>query len=335
MTADLRSPLRVELAPAAEAAGALDDERVVAVIGFGADSMGDAQDPRRLTLALPQLLEAEQIEIWRADRPARRAWDGPFGIAETDELMFARLVLEEDGFEGLAETTGQAYRLILELLRRRGYPHLLRIWHYFPAITGLEQGLERYQAFCLGRHAVLEPLPDFERSLPAATAIGTRAAGFVIYLLAARSPGRQVENPRQVSAFRYPRRYSPRSPSFSRATLKRWGAARHLYISGTASIVGHESRHCDDAAAQLDEILRNLDALLEAARGLEPQGIRSVRELSLLKVYLREAEQAAALRERLAERLGGLPPTLFLQGEVCRRELALEIEAWHQHGPED
>jgi chorismate lyase/3-hydroxybenzoate synthase len=166
-----------------------------------------------------------------------------------------------------------------------------------------------------------------ERDLPAATAIGGQGRGLVIYFLAARSPGLQIENPRQVSAFRYPERYSPRSPSFSRATLKHWGRDRHLYISGTASIVGHESRHVDEPLAQLDEILENLQALIEAANRVEPIGIDSPAGLSLLKVYLREPGLLAPVRDQLAQTLDDGPRVIYLLGDICRKELALEIEA--------
>jgi chorismate lyase/3-hydroxybenzoate synthase len=37
-----------------------------------------------------------------------------------------------------------------------------------------------------------------------------------VYGLAARHPGTPVENPRQVSAWRYPRQYGPTAPTFAR-----------------------------------------------------------------------------------------------------------------------
>src|SRR3546814_12468443 len=57
--------------------------------------------------------------------------------------------------------------------------------------------------------------------LPAATAIGRcdDARVVQVYWLAARTPGMPVENPRQVSAYRYPRQYGPQQPSFARAML--------------------------------------------------------------------------------------------------------------------
>jgi chorismate lyase/3-hydroxybenzoate synthase len=300
---------------------------VLAVVDYADETRSHAEAPHRITLGLPPVDGDGTIEVWRTETPVTRATDGPFGIAEAADVLFAQLVLDEAGYTDLDAATAHAYREICALLERRGFPHLVRIWNYFPDINAPEHELERYQAFCLGRHRALEPTPQMERDLPAATAIGGQGRGLVIYFLAARSPGLQIENPRQVSAFRYPERYSPRSPSFSRATLKHWGRERHLYISGTASIVGHESRHVDEPLAQLDEILENLQALIDSANRIEPIGIDTPSGLSLLKVYLREAGLLEPVRRGLEQTLGDGPRVIYLLGDICRRELALEIEA--------
>ena len=145
----------------------------------------------------------------------------------------------------------------------------------------------------------------------------------LIYALASRTPGIQVENPRQVSAFRYPPQYGPKSPSFSRAMLKDWGAGGwHLYISGTASILGHATVHANDVLAQTQETLHNLEALVETANRQTQAALR----MSLLKVYVRDQTDPAVLRELIAARFGRETPTLLLQADICRRDLLVEIE---------
>jgi chorismate lyase/3-hydroxybenzoate synthase len=243
--------------------------------------------------------------------------------------LFGYLQFEEDQFPGLEQATYHAYRSILACQQRLGYPYLLRTWNYLPDIHREEGGLERYRAFCLGRHRILEATPNFEHHLVAATAMGTHTPRMLIYFLAALEPGLRVENPRQVSAFHYPFRYAPRSPSFSRATLKQWGDEAHLYVSGTASIVGHETQHIGKPLAQLDETLNNLQALAENTRRLHGLKIRALSELSLLKVYLRQGVDVVSVTQRLQERLGDSVPALFLQGDICRNDLLLEIEAFH------
>jgi chorismate lyase/3-hydroxybenzoate synthase len=167
----------------------------------------------------------------------------------------------------------------------------------------------------------------FEHSLPAATVIGTKYPGVVIGFLAAQQAGVPVENPRQVSAYHYPPQYSPRSPSFSRAMLKDWGGQSHLYVSGTASIIGHETRHGGDVQAQLDEILRNLEALLTQAADTARTPFQAGDGEMFLKVYIRHHEDFVPVRERLRQRLGAHRSVLYLQGELCRSDLLVEIEA--------
>jgi chorismate lyase/3-hydroxybenzoate synthase len=132
-----------------------------------------------------------------------------------------------------------------------------------------------------------------------------------------------VENPRQVSAWRYPRQYGPSAPTFARA-MHAPTCPPQLYISGTAAIVGHTSHHPEDLAAQLNETLANLDSLLDAA-GSTP----SLGAMSPLKVYVRHASDVPAVRELLRARLGDKVPLVLLQGDVCRRELLLEIDGVH------
>ena len=86
-----------------------------------------------------------------------------------------------------------------------------------------------------------------------------------IYFLAARRPPKMIENPRQTSAYHYPPKFGRHSPIFSRACV--WGESGggRLFVSGTASIVGHETIHRGDVIAQTRETMVNIGALLEEA----------------------------------------------------------------------
>jgi chorismate lyase/3-hydroxybenzoate synthase len=129
-----------------------------------------------------------------------------------------------------------------------------------------------------------------------------------------------VENPRQVSAWRYPRQYGRTAPSFARAMIL--PARDALAISGTAAVVGHASAHQDDLDAQLEETLTNLEALLASAgmaAGFDTH--------SPLKTYVRHAADAPRVRAFLQRRLPGVP-VLLLHGDICRSELLVEIDGW-------
>lgn len=303
------------------------DPHTLALIGF-------RDTPRQVTgevcdfdTALAQLADEPLLEHWHSPLPVERTVREGLHLARNDEVLFACLQLPA---EDIAADTQTIYMRILELLGSEGYPHLLRIWNYFPRINDIENGLERYQSFCVGRHHAIEHLDNRETTLPAASALGSHSGALQVYFLAAREPGIQIENPRQVSAFRYPKRYSPRSPSFSRALLKRWNQVNHLYISGTASIVGHESRH-DDALPQLEETLINIGALIEQAHRCHDLDIARLEELDLIKIYVRDPAMLEPLRERLETRLQGSdkPARLYLQAAVCRADLLVEIEGMY------
>ena len=305
----------------------------LAVLGFGALAPSSAaiDDPRYLHVPLSPLREAAApYEVWRSAGPVATGREGAIRYSHDGALMFGVLEWEEpDG--GILHASAHAYAALVAFWRDSDYPHLLRIWNYFDAITLGEGDSERYRQFCVGREQGQGDVDT--RALPAATAIGSRDGRRVlqVYWLAAREPGLPLENPRQVSAYRYPREYGPQSPTFARALLPP-SPRVPLLLSGTASIVGHASQHADSLRAQLDETLTNLDSLLGAARERAPTLSPHLDGTSRLKVYVRDAADADAVAAQLEARLGTRVPWLMLHADVCRRELLVEIEGMHGVG---
>ncbi|MFZ1827197.1 MAG: hypothetical protein WAW42_00170 [Candidatus Competibacteraceae bacterium] len=297
-------------------------DRLLAMIRFG-EPATPAVDPRICVVPLTELGAPVALEVWRSPWPVRAGTVNGVNYADNGEVVFLHILLDEYAEDALQPLIAVAYRRLFATARALGYRYFLRIWNYFPDINQECEGLERYRAFCAGRHqALMAELADCEMHLPAACAIGTHRPGIRLSALAAREPGVQIENPRQVSAFHYPRQYGPRSPSFSRAVLKSWGGQDcHLYISGTASIVGHASQH-HDLMTQLDETLLNLEALLHRANQTAPAPLR----LTQLTVYCRPDLDPAPLRAGIADALGADIALLFLHADICRRELLVEIE---------
>jgi chorismate lyase/3-hydroxybenzoate synthase len=153
------------------------------------------------------------------------------------------------------------------------------------------------------------------------------AGGFVLSCLAGKNPGAQIENPRQMSASLYPPRYGLRSPMFARAALVPNGTGAQLLVSGTASIVGHESLHIGDPERQLEETARNFEALVEAAMRADVGRPRAARvRLESLKVYLRNAADYARLLPGVRRLFALENEPLVLRADICRRDLLVEIE---------
>jgi enamine deaminase RidA (YjgF/YER057c/UK114 family) len=120
-----------------------------------------------------------------------------------------------------------------------------------------------------------------------------------------------IENPRQTSAYHYPPKFGKHSPTFSRACISDDSQQANLFISGTASIVGHETVHAGDAAAQTRETLANIDALLAEANRAAGSARYSRNKLKL-KVYVRHAADLGAVQGVLSRELRGARP-LYIQ----------------------
>ena len=310
----------------AELAAVLARNDTLAVLGFGASAPA-SDDPRYLRVPLEPVGGVATLEVWRSGgHVAGGASDG-IRHAEDGALQFGVLELEE-GDAGIEAAAATAYARMTAFVHARGYPHLLRSWNYLDAITEGHGDEERYRRFCVGRAS---GLGTFDAgTLPAASALGRRdgVRTLQLYWLAARAPGMPVENPRQLSAYRYPRDYGPQPPSFARAMLPP-GAEMPLLLSGTASIVGHESRHHDCIELQLAETFANFDSLIAAARAQRPTLPPHFGSGSRLKVYVRDRDQLPRVAAILDAQLGPTVPRILLHASICRRELQVEIDGFH------
>ncbi len=248
------------------------------------------------------------------------------------DWLFGSVAVNETA--GLEVAAREAYAGLFDALRHTGFAHLLRVWNYLPRINEEGAAMERYKLFNAGRQQAFLDAGEraFEGS-PAACAIGAVGGPLRVHFLAGRRTVCHVENPRQVSAYRYPQRYGPRAPTFSRAALAEVGEGRlGLFVSGTASIVGHESVHHGDVRAQVRETVTNLQAVLDNARS-KSSARWSLRDVHGV-VYVRHAHDHSAVVDELARIAPDLgrdaSAMIFLHADICRRELDVEIEghAW-------
>ncbi len=304
---------------AGPAAAWLERSDTLAVLGFGDASLPDGE-PRCLRVPLAPLAQGEApFECWRVQGAVERGAEGDLHWAAGGGWRFVAVELDESPLGGIEAASEHAYRLLLAHAAARPERHVLRLWNYLRAINEGEGDAERYRRFCVGRLRALDAL-GIER-YPAASAIGHHGPrGLLqVYALCAVQRGEAMENPRQVSAWHYPRQYGPAAPSFARAMKLPDGA---LAISGTAAVVGHASHHVGDVGAQAGEAFANLHALLDRAE------LPAFDAHSPLKVYVRHREDADAVRAVLARHLDPAVPRLLLQGDICRRELLVEIDGW-------
>ena len=108
------------------------------------------------------------------------------------------------------------------------------------------------------------------------------------------------------------------------------GAGRSaLFISGTASIVGHASVHVGDVSQQTRESLANMEVLRHLAT--KKSNISFLAEDLTYTVYLRHAQDLATARHVFEQAVGcdsaAAREAVYVQADVCRADLLVEIEA--------
>jgi len=311
---------------------------VLGVVGFDKPpNVGRARIPVTASM-IRSLCAGDLCEVWRVASPEVRlsggAEHGKIRYRYSDDLLFGSLSIAEQDIdarseaEALQRATEIAYQEIFELLDDTAHPHVIRIWNYLPNINTQTGGDERYRHFNSARQMAFRKSGRATMgTVPAASALGSPAGSpLSIYFLAARRPPKMIENPRQTSAYHYPPKFGRHSPIFSRACV--WGESggSRLFVSGTASIVGHETIHRGDVIAQTRETMVNIGALLEQANRLVGSSRYSLDGLKL-KVYLRNSSDLPDVEATLAELLQPAASIVYLQADVCREDLLVEIEA--------
>jgi chorismate lyase / 3-hydroxybenzoate synthase len=321
---------------------------VLGVVGFERlPAIDGARAPITASMTPSLGVNDNLCEVWRVAGPEVRLADGAAEQSRVhyrfcDDLLFGSITIEEHSLDArdsarghregdsgaLLRATEIAYREIFGVLKETEHRHLIRIWNYLPEINREADGDERYRHFNSARQLAFRNSGRTNGStVPAASALGSPAGSPIsIYFLAARQAPKMIENPRQTSAYHYPPKFGRYSPMFSRACVLSDPAGTSLFVSGTASIVGHETIHPGDVAAQTRETMANIGALLAEANRVVGAARYSLDGLRY-KVYVRQPSDLKAIEEAIASSLGSAPPMVYLQADVCREDLLVEIEA--------
>jgi chorismate lyase / 3-hydroxybenzoate synthase len=258
----------------------------------------------------------------------------------------------------LEQAVAFAYQALAGALAQAGC-HPVRFWNFIPGIHAAmdvdtssapetpdasdasvaDEGAgahprDRYMVFNAGRFAAFASTygspAAFSRSLPTASAVGVREGPLVIHALGLEAPGRPLENPRQVPAYSYSRRYGRLPPCFARATLVQAPREERpwLLVGGTASILGEDSIHVRDPRRQAAETFENLARLVESGRASAQSPDRGdpLSAFRELRVYIVRDEDADLLRAMVRERFPADTRVEYAQADLCRQELLVEIE---------
>ena len=199
----------------------------------------------------------------------------PAWVAEFSGVSLRHVTARFDGVRGMDILTFQqrvfeAYQTVFEEIEARAPSQPVRFWAFVPGIhDDLGAGLDRYMAFNAGRYGAFAAhfgRPTvFGRSVPTASAVGVQGNQFVLHCLAAAQPGAPVENPRQVPAYHYSRRFGPMPPASHARRCSGASDEPLLIVGGTASITGRSVTSA--MQEQSRETLRDLGSVVASAVG--------------------------------------------------------------------
>lgn len=313
--------LRQEYLPASavlDTARLLAQPGVLALVSFG-DSCTALAQPGIIPLGMPSLCDKPWEVIRYGDSIAERGTDEHCQWSLIEDVLCVATWIAPEDCNDIEAATEVAYGRLFRVIQAKGFPYPFRIWNFMPDINNGDGDREEYKKFCVGRQRAFDDYHVAPQEYPAASALGHHTKGAVIYLLAGRNSGVHHENPRQQPAYQYPREYGPTSPSFARATSLALRSREQVFISGTASIIGHNTQAVGDLEQQLTITLDNIQHLLMSVG----QGDS---ELSGVRVYLRHPQDLAVARDFFAARLPALVVN-FIYADICRSQLLVEVEA--------
>lgn len=245
--------------------------------------------------------------------------------------------------------TQEAFEKLARSLESAGvtFNDVTRTWLYQGGITEAEvntrgESVERYRELNRSRTDFFEQLEesgtmsivrDGRACYPASTGIGMHGSGLKVSCMALQTKRNDVrliplENPNQTPAFDYERRFSVKSPKFSRAMAVLIDNYVTVWISGTASILDSESVHAGDIEKQTEQTIDNIEALISPdnfrRHGIEDAGAL-LSDLARIRVYVKRVQDYEKCRA-VCERRFGAAPAVYVVADVCRPELLVEIE---------
>lgn len=275
-----------------------------------------------------QNLEKSIYEVWFTDENVEYNQYGNCMEGKSRHYCF-RVVEENDSIGEHSKNAEKAYRNILQKFDFNIF-RVVRFWNYIPEINEAGESDEHYKEFCIGRERAFR---DFYKEngevYPAATGIGTSGYCLCIILLAVHIDVSRysIENPRQIPAYEYPTKFGVSSPKFSRATCVQYKEGKIVFLSGTASIIGSSSVYVGEIEKQLYITVENISLLLSKKNllkyslNLEDYNMN----LRYIKVYIKNWEDYQIVRA-ICEKFFDKAKIFYMQSDVCRKELLVEIE---------
>ena len=243
--------------------------------------------------------------------------------------------------DSISQASERAFKSAIEILAQEGLniDDIIRQWNYIEDIAiveDVENASQNYQDFNDVRAHYYDQ-GNFKSGYPAATGIGQNTGGVIIGFIAlSKSDNISVSpimNPGQVDAHKYSEvvlegnSAEKCTPKFERAKLVTIGSRNYIYVSGTASIIGEKTMHVGDVEKQTLTTIENIKRLF-SKENQDKLGLKfdvSEIQFSHLRVYVKKMEDIPAV-EKICDAELNCKSSLFLESDVCREDLLVEIE---------
>ncbi|MBG0859163.1 MAG: dioxygenase [Bacteroidales bacterium] len=237
----------------------------------------------------------------------------------------------------------KAFDLMLEILEneKMSADNIVRQWNYIGNILNVSEEIQNYQIFNEVRSEYYHRYRN-TKGYPAATGIGMKHGGVILDFFALK-PDKSViinpvSNPDQVNAYDYgqqvlkgfpdKRNSIKHPPQFERGLILSNKKDTTLFISGTAAIIGQDTIGADDIGKQTLVTIENIRKVADRNRISSITGRQMLYEekFSLLRVYIKRQNDFKLVRTICSDHFPQIP-AIFLEADICRDDLLVEIEA--------
>ncbi|RLD91610.1 MAG: hypothetical protein DRJ29_13840 [Bacteroidetes bacterium] len=240
----------------------------------------------------------------------------------------------------ITEASERAFKMAVNILKTEGLSiqNIIRQWNYIENIAIVEDvnAPQNYQDFNDVRARYYDQV-QFEHGYPAATGIGQDTGGVIIGFIALSESDiitiKAIGNPGQIDAHKYSEIVlegnsdQKCTPKFERAKLVTIGTRNYIYVSGTASILGEKTVHEGDVEKQTLTTIENIKRLF-SKENQDSLGLKfdvAKIQFSHLRVYVKFKKDIPAV-QKVCEAELNCKSSLFLESDVCREDLLVEIE---------
>lgn len=276
-------------------------------------------------------LHGEIIDVWLAERGELESFEfRNWQLVHSDQGLWGTIQFPLDwnhAEEAIAQIQFH-YVEMMKLIADKEGLELVRIWNYVPEILSEFQNGVAYHYFNEARFKAFECAWPNGKAYPAASAIGISGHLFTLEFFAAPVIVQALENKEQKPAAQYSEKYGSFPPLFSRGVIIDNLGQRLLLASGTASVIGEDS-HFENIYDQTERSILNL-RILAGQFNLKGYGIGygfAWEDIQLLRVYYKKSEDLTKLQTILAKAISPNTQVSYLQADICRQELLVEMEA--------